>query len=1670
VGLRTQVSLAELETALVRLFKPKGRNIPETALFYFSGHGLQKDAGIQEGYLATSDANPAANFYGLSLFWLRRLLQESPVRQRILLLDCCHSGELLNFLEADPGARTGTDRLFMAASREYEVAYESLTGQYSVFTQALLDGLDPNRLPNGCISNYALTDWVSTALKGEQQQPLFENSGSEIILTRSQSCGTTIKTQLIQETCPYRGLEFFDEAHADYFFGREDLTDQLIEKLKHRNFVAVVGASGSGKSSLIRAGLIYRLRQGQKFSGSDRWRIQLITPTDQPLRSLSTAFVNSKASTIDRAEHLKRAELLLREGENGLSHLVRASLISSKQGRNSRLLLVIDQFEEVFTLCHGPQAERDRLRFFNLLITALKEVGDCLSIVLVVRADFFSKCSFYNGLAELIEQNLVTVTPLTYQQIKASIVKPAEKAGLVCEPNLAYNILLDVVGAPSELPLLQYTLLELWHQRQPNSQGGGDRLTLDAYNQLGGVRGTLQKRADEVFYSLSLEERQVAKRIFIALTQFGDGTEDTRRRILKTELVSPRVSVELVDRVIEKLVYAKLIVTNQVTVTHRYPDATDQGLANVSTALRFAQILGNKGPQKSLSQSVSQLIGHFSVARSKEYRLGWTGRAQLAYQNVNAQIAIPYTAIPYQETIDVAHEALIRSWSSLRTWLDENREMLRRQRRIEHAAREWDHAAQPRSAGYLLYGNRLVDAEEFLHAYPVELSALAQRYIAVSQEESLRAQRQLRLVQLSVPCTLLVALVVTLSQYWAVLQTQAEKEYQLQVATSRQQAAIAQSILQEPNSDSTTALLISRVAAEQGGRTDEAQASLRSALQKLQLQADLKGHQGAIHQVAFNPNNRQVATAGEDGTIRLWSLETYALEQVLHWTEEPQPKHDSISSSPSSLSSPPSPPSPSSPPSLAAIASLAFSPDGKFLAAIAQGATQVHVWSTETGTLRLRLKSFTQPVTQIAFSPKQTWLAVVNADHQVRIWNTQTGQLQSEIQPSGGLAKPVQGKLTALQFSADGNWLLTASDKLVQLWQASTGRLNKTLQHPAVVSSATFHRVSQRIVTASQDGIVRLWQQQSGHLSQAFSYRTSTEIQHQQFNSLRNRGSASEQVILSPDGQFLANLDGDRQVWLWLVASGQRISRLELQQEHPWEPLIAEKAIAFSPDSQRIVTTSHRFGENGPIYLAHVWNVRTGTMIGQLHGHRDPIRSVAFSPDSSLVATASADATARLWTAEPGSEFPTLKMADRPIQWAAFQDTVVTIASDGKLQRWNLFQGKLEDNQQQDSVAPLKMARSQSASTPFKSIRQNLLNQLSKPIWPLGRESPASSRFDSASPQSSLQPTASPEPSNALLPESATAGVGSASLRQLLPADARLTSVGFSQTARLLATADSTGTVNLWRVEPDWTLRWMHRLSTALPQSTNSRETPSPAKSNMMQHLAWSSDSRLLLGVGIDRAIYVWDVRSGKLVSQLQGHEAAISQAQFSPDGQLIVSASQDRTVRIWQVSSGKTLGSFQHEGVVNSAYFSPDGQLIVTASSDGMARVLNAVNGELRVILAGHRGALLDARFSPDGQLIVTASSDGTARVWDAHTGTEKAFLRPAALVGKDVPIRQAFFSPDGQYIAALSQNGRLHLWAATWEGLLRLARDRSLRQLQPEECLQYLRLTPNACPVLEM
>jgi hypothetical protein len=284
---------------------------------------LRKNVGIQEGFLATSEVNPDAGNWGLSLQWLRRLLQESEVRQQIVILDCCHSGEVLNFAEADPGDRgKGRDRCFIAASRSFEVAYEDINSKHSVFTAALLAGLEPKQ--DRWVSNYTLVDFLNQAHHPFPQRPIFANSGEAINLTRKWDTSIINSTVVKSAICPYKGLSYFDciEEDAKLFYGRTALTDELLEKVRSGNFLAVLGASGSGKSSVVRAGLLYQLKLGRRLSNSDTWLLKVFRPGVNPLQSLALAFVELGLSDVERASQLATAEDLIKKGAVGLEQLI----------------------------------------------------------------------------------------------------------------------------------------------------------------------------------------------------------------------------------------------------------------------------------------------------------------------------------------------------------------------------------------------------------------------------------------------------------------------------------------------------------------------------------------------------------------------------------------------------------------------------------------------------------------------------------------------------------------------------------------------------------------------------------------------------------------------------------------------------------------------------------------------------------------------------------------------------------------------------------------------------------------------------------------------------------------------------------------------------------------------------------------------------------------------------------------------------------------------------------------------------------------------------------------------------------------------------------------------------------------------------------------------------
>jgi hypothetical protein len=337
---------------------------------------------------------------------------------------------------------------------------------------------------------------------------------------------------------PYKGLRAFEEADAADFFGREALTDHLVERIGATRFLAVVGPSGSGKSSVVRAGLVPALRRGA-LPDSEHWHIVEMFPGAYPFEELEAALARVAPDAPSLVE-------LLEDSERGLVRTLKRTLPPD----GSQLLLVLDQLEEVFTLVED---EERRKHFLAILERAVADPHSRLRIVTTLRADFYDRPLLYSGFAELLRDYVEALVPLTPDEFERAISGPAERVAVTLEPGLLSEMITDVANEPGALPLLQYALTELSERRE------GNVLTREAYRAIGGVSGALGGRAEEIYAALSDPAQDAARQLFLRLVTLGEGAEDTRRRVDRTELSSMEVDQAAMTEAIDAFGSSRLL-------------------------------------------------------------------------------------------------------------------------------------------------------------------------------------------------------------------------------------------------------------------------------------------------------------------------------------------------------------------------------------------------------------------------------------------------------------------------------------------------------------------------------------------------------------------------------------------------------------------------------------------------------------------------------------------------------------------------------------------------------------------------------------------------------------------------------------------------------------------------------------------------------------------------------------------------------------------------------------------------------------------------------------------------------------------------------------------------------------------------------------------------------
>ena len=552
-----EVTARQLEDALGRLLIERAdRN---ESLIYFSGHAVvvKGNFGKKRGYFAlsntvlkTSNGEITGIENGIALDDLSGLIGEAQLSNLVVLLDCCHSETLLEesqgFLQravvTQAFADFKKDYFLVSACRKFEEAYAMRSQAHSIFSGAILQGLHKDKANDrGVVNASTMYGNVCSQLIGTGQEAVDLGFGGGSI--RMVDYRTVVPEKIAEDVCPYVGLEAFTKETARFFKGRDRFVRLLLQKIAESSFVPVIGASGSGKSSLVRAGLISELE-------AQGWLIlPPIKPgdfSDNPVMGISSVL----AQLCQRADTKREISKQIASG-----NLEAAIACLTEQ---KKILLVVDQFEEVFTVCPAEK-EAERQQFIDLLVGITQHPDSRLRVVTTMRADFFENCLGYRGLGEAIQRHQVLLLPMNEEELREAIAAPAEVGQYELGEGLLPAILRDVRDEKNVLPLLEFALTQLWENREKR------RFTFAVYDELGGVMGALNQHANSVFDALKPQEQEWAKRICLMLVRTGVGERDTRQRRTKGELTQLAKDGDLQDFqvALDQLVAGRLLVTGK---------------------------------------------------------------------------------------------------------------------------------------------------------------------------------------------------------------------------------------------------------------------------------------------------------------------------------------------------------------------------------------------------------------------------------------------------------------------------------------------------------------------------------------------------------------------------------------------------------------------------------------------------------------------------------------------------------------------------------------------------------------------------------------------------------------------------------------------------------------------------------------------------------------------------------------------------------------------------------------------------------------------------------------------------------------------------------------------------------------------------------------------------
>ena len=1461
---------------------------------------------------------------------------------------------------------------------------------------------------------------------------------------------------------PFPGLRPFELEEHYLFFGREGQSEELIGRLRRNRLLAVVGTSGSGKSSLVRAGLLPLLYGGFMAQAGSGWHIAVTRPGDSPVRNLARVLNQlglfelagaadgdgaagaaaaglAPAPLPDAASSLKAAlvEAILRRSALGLIDFAR----QSKIGEGGNLLVVVDQFEELFRFkgaAAGSGTGDEAAAFVKLLLEAARQRELPIYVVITMRSDFLGDCAQFRDLPEAINDGQYLIPRMTRDQQREAITCPPAVYDVQMTPRLVQRLLTDVGDNPDQLPILQHALMRTWDCWKARADDSAP-IDLEHYNEVGGMAAALSKHADEAYAELPDDDaRMIAEKLFKALTETVQDNREVRRPARLRE-VCDILGAEP-ERVIEVVEIFRAEGRSFIMPPPATPLAPDT-LLDIS----HESLIRNWTKLKAWAEEEAQAAQVYrrldDAARRQAQRRGSLWRdldlsAALKWeadQKPNAAWALRYAQavegddkLPEAERERLHREEFDRAMNFLRlsekTYADEQdeerreqEEKLERERALalamQQRAEEQQRAAEAESRRAEADRGREQEArlraEEQQRA--AEANAEVERQRAEAERERAEAQHLLakqrakttRRLSLALALCFIMAVVAAgfavyaFQQRASALRSAAEAERQGLVAvlssinaTTQQEIAVAAAAQVED----TNRLL--------EGQRDRAEGNEKEAKRQKEI---------AQAKAAEADRERARAMESEAEAIRQRDIAKRSFDELQKSNKRENQQTYELGRQEVLAGNP-----------LRALIYL-----NKVFPANDNLATRLLLRQAtrpvEAAAATLAKGGHENRVISAAFAPAGDRVLTSSEDNTARLWD-RDGSLISVLGGKDGHT----GRVNAAAFSPnDGEYIVTAStDFTVKVWDRRGNYLGDLTRqegestmraHHGPVYAVAFSPDGQRVITVGADKAGRVWDVKERKLLFPLAGHLKPE----------GHRAAVRHVTFDESGRRILTASQDGSVKLWKADDGTLTDTLSPSRRTAYgfvpralhadfDPRSPDIAVAYSDyvvtvwrrdDAGRYnaveLPTRHKdevtfvgYSRGGHIITAskdetaNVYDAESRQFLFTLSGHASDVVSADFNRDNTRIVTASRDGTAKVWDAFSGKLLLTLAGHTDGLFSASFSrvgNRVVTASGDYTGKIWEVGSTLLLKRH-----TGHKNALNSAVFAP--DDRRVLSADKDRfQIWDAVSGDLLVNEKIEGTPPTQITHAALSEEGNRLLTVEAVLGdrqTGPGVVIRNGTTGAVISRLGAEgdnsrpQTA-ISATFDHAGE-RVVTAHSDYWAR-IYRVSGNQPPLVLQGKGQHKAQVN---YASFSRDGKRVVTASNDETAKVWDAASGELLQSLEGpegHRSDVYAASFSPDDKLIVTAGGDRTAKVWDATTYKPRFTLNgHQGRVYFAAFSPDSKLIVTASGDGTAKIWDAAGGELLLTLEGHRREVLRASFSRDGQRVVTASNDGTAVVWD--------------------------------------------------------------------------------------